>query len=176
MMPTISDLIQNSGAINHGKLKLESGVESSYYIDKYLFETQPEVLGPIADAIAEMLSGSELDVIAGPELGAVPLVTAVSLRTGIPAAFIRKHTKGHGTQSRVEGTLKKDQSIALIEDVTTTGSTMLDSINFIETNIGAHVSRLIVVVDRNEGAIENFNEKGFDLEYLVQIGTDIQVN
>ena len=53
---------------------------------------------------------------------------------------------------------------------------MLDSINFIETNIGAHVTRLIVVVDRNEGAIENFNEKGFDLEYLVQIGTDIQGN
>ena len=55
-------------------------------------------------------------------------------------------------------------------------STMLDSINFIETNIGAHVTRLIVVVDRNEGAIENFNEKGFDLDYQVQIGTDIQVN
>ena len=175
-MPTISNLIQTSGSIKYGTFTLASGVESTYYIDKYLFETQPEVLGPIAEKIADMLSESQIDVIAGPELGAVPLVTAVSLITGIPAAFIRKNVKGHGTQSRVEGTLKKNQSVALLEDVTTTGSTMLDSINFIETTIGAQVNRLIVVVDRNEGAIENFNEKGFNLEYLVQIGTDIQVD
>ena len=175
-MPTISNLIQTSGSIKYGTFTLASGVESTYYIDKYLFETQPEVLGPIAEKIADMLSESQIDVIAGPELGAVPLVTAVSLITGIPAAFIRKNVKRHGTQSRVEGTLKKNQSVALLEDVTTTGSTMLDSINFIETTIGAQVNRLIVVVDRNEGAIENFNEKGFNLEYLVQIGTDIQVD
>ena len=175
-MPTISNLIQTSGAIKYGTFTLASGVESTYYIDKYLFETQPEVLGPIAEKIADMLSESQIDVIAGPELGAVPLVTAVSLLTGIPAAFIRKNVKVHGTQSRGEGTLKKNQSVALLEDVTTTGSTMLDSINFIETTIGAQVNRLIVVVDRNEGATENFNEKGFNLEYLVQIGTDIQVD
>ena len=175
-MPTISNLIQTSGSIKYGTFTLASGVESTYYIDKYLFETQPEVLGPIAEKIADMLSESQIDVIAGPELGAVPLVTAVSLISGIPAAFIRKNVKEHGTQSRVEGTLKKNQSVALLEDVTTTGSTMLDSINFIETTIGAQVNRLIVVVDRNEGAIENFNEKGFNLEYLVQIGTDIQVD
>ena len=94
-MSTISNLIKTSGAIKYGTFKLASGVESSYYIDKYLFETQPEVLGPIADKIAEMLSTSKIDVIAGPELGAVPLVTAVSLRTGIPAAFIRKNTKAN---------------------------------------------------------------------------------
>ena len=175
-MPTISNLIQTSGSIKYGTFTLASGVESTYYIDKYLFETQPEVLGPIAEKIADMLSESQIDVIAGPELGAVPLVTAVSLISGIPAAFIRKNVKEHGTQSRVEGTLKKNQSVALLEDVTTTGSTMIDSINFIETTIGAQVNRLIVVVDRNEGAIENFNEKGFNLEYLVQIGTDIQVD
>tara|TARA_A100001037_G_scaffold184285_1_gene165151 strand:- start:4742 stop:5269 length:528 start_codon:yes stop_codon:yes gene_type:complete len=175
-MSTISNLIKTSGAIKYGTFKLASGVESSYYIDKYLFETQPEVLGPIADKIAEMLSTSKIDVIAGPELGAVPLVTAVSLRTGIPAAFIRKNTKGHGTQSRVEGNLGQGQSVALLEDVTTTGSTMLDSIDFIEAAIGANISRLIVVVDRNEGATENFNNKGFDLEYLAQIGTDIAID
>ena len=175
-MPTISNLIQTSGSIKYGTFTLASGVESTYYIDKYLFETQPEVLGPIAEKIADMLSESQIDVIAGPELGAVPLVTAVSLISGIPAAFIRKNVKEHGTQSRVEGTLKKNQSVALLEDVTTTGSTMIDSINFIETTIGAQVNRLIVVVDRNEGATENFNEKGFNLEYLVQIGTDIQVD
>jgi orotate phosphoribosyltransferase len=175
-MSTISQLIEESGAIKYGKFTLASGTESNYYIDKYLFETQPDILGPIALEISDMIDSNMLDVVAGPELGAVPLVTAVSLTTGLNAAFIRKSEKDHGTKSRIEGVLQSGQSVVLLEDVTTTGSTMLDSVDLIENTIGANIKRLIVIVDRNEGAVENFKNHGLDLEYLVQIGTDIKTN
>ena len=176
IMSTISQLIEESGAIKHGKFTLTSGTESNYYIDKYLFETQPDILGPIALEISDMLDSNSLDVVAGPELGAVPLVTAVSLTTGLNAAFIRKNEQDHGTKSRIEGVIQSGQSVVLLEDVTTTGSTMLDSVDLIENTIGANIKRLIVIVDRNEGAVENFKNHGLDLEYLVQIGTDIKIS
>lgn len=171
----IASLIRSCGAIKHGKFKLSNGSLTDYYIDKYVFETQPEILGAIADSIAERLADSDIDVIAGPELGAVPLVTAVSLRFGVPAAFIRKGKKHHGTQARVEGEIGKGQRVAVVEDVTTTGSTILDTANLVE-EVGGVVERLIVVVDRNANAVENIAEAGFELEYLARVGEDLEVD
>lgn len=173
-MSRIARLIEDSGAIKRGKFKLSNGSLTDYYIDKYVFETEPEVLDVIADEITAMLADSEVDVVAGPELGAVPLVTAVSLKTGIPAAFIRKGQKHYGTQARVEGTIEKGMRVAIIEDVTTTGGTILDSVTLTE-EIGGVVERLIVVADRNAGAVENVREAGHQLEYLVQVGEDLQI-
>ncbi len=170
----IPTLIEECGAIKHGKFKLSNGSLSDYYIDKYVFETQPDVLNAIADEIAEMLESSEVDVLAGPELGAVPLVTAVSMKTGIPAAFIRKGQKHYGTQARVEGSIEKGQRVALVEDVTTTGGTILETAELVE-EVGGIVERLIVVVDRNEGGVDNVAEEGYDLEYLAQVDTNLDV-
>jgi len=97
-MSEIADRIKAAGAIKKGKFKLSNGSLTDYYIDKYVFETQPDVLEAITTQIAAQIDTDEVDVIAGPELGAVPLVTAVSLRTGIPCAFIRKGQKHYGTQ------------------------------------------------------------------------------
>ena len=174
-MSKIARLIEESGAIKRGKFKLSNGSLTDYYIDKYVFETDPEVLDVIAEDIASRLEGSDVDVVAGPELGAVPLVTAVSLKTGIPAAFIRKGKKHYGTQVRVEGTIEKGMRVALIEDVTTTGGTLLDSVSLTE-EIGGVIERLIVVADRNAGAIDNVREAGYDLEYLVQVGDDLDID
>lgn len=171
----IAALIESCGAIKYGKFKLSNASLSDYYIDKYVFETQPEVLHRITEAIGEKLEQSNIDVIAGPELGAVPLVTAVSLRTGIPAAFIRKGKKHYGTQARVEGEIGKGQRVAIVEDVTTTGSTILDTVRLVE-EVGGIIERLIVVVDRNEGAVENVREDGYELEYLTQVGEDLEID
>ena len=173
-MSDIATLISDSGAIKYGKFKLSNGSLTDYYIDKYVFETQPEVLEAIATEIAAMLDGGDVDVIAGPELGAVPLVTAVSLKTGLPAAFIRKGEKHHGTQARVEGEIRKGQRVAVIEDVTTTGATILETTELVE-ELGGHADRLIVVVDRNEGAVDRIGEEGYTLEYLVQVGEQLDV-
>lgn len=170
----IAKLIEACGAIKHGKFKLSNGSLTDYYIDKYVFETQPEVLSEITEAFAAEFDQSDIDIVAGPELGAVPLVTGVSLRTGIPAAFIRKGKKHYGTQARVEGEIAKGQRVAVIEDVTTTGSTILDTATLIE-EVGGVVERLFVVVDRMEGAVENVREAGYELEYLTQVGEDLEI-
>ena len=173
-MSQVSELIEEIGAIKKGKFKLTDGALTDYYIDKYVFETDPEVLAVIADRIAERLDGDDIDVIAGPELGAIPLVTAVSLRTGIPAAYIRTGEKHYGTQARVEGTIEKGDAVAIVEDVTMTGKTILQTAELIE-EIGGSVSRMIVVVDRNAEAAEKVSAAGYELEYLSQVGDDIEL-
>ncbi len=172
-MSDIATLIENSGAIKRGKFKLSDGALTDYYIDKYVFETDPEVLEVIVEQLADLLD-DDVDVVAGPELGAIPLVTAVSLETHTPSIYVRKGEKHLGTQARVEGTLERGQSVAILEDVSTTGGTILETANLIE-ELGGVVSQLIVVVDRNEGAVENAESQGYELEYLVQIGENLQV-
>ena len=173
-MSKIANLIENSGAIKRGKFKLSDGSLTDYYIDKYAFETNPAILEVIADEISSMLEDNEVDVIAGPELGAIPLVTAVSMKTGIQSAFIRKGEKHYGTQARVEGVIEKGKEVAIIEDVTTTGNTMLDSVNVVE-EMGGIVNRLVVVVDRNAEAVQNVRDAGYELEYLTRVGEDLEI-
>jgi orotate phosphoribosyltransferase len=173
-MSDIATTIKEAGTVKKGKFKLSNGALTDYYIDKYVFETQPEVLSEIADRIAGRIADADIDVIAGPELGAVPLVTAVSLRAGVPCAYIRKGKKHYGTQARVEGTIEKGSRVAIVEDVTTTGNTIIETADLIE-EVGGVPERLIVVVDRNEGAAENIRENGYELDYLVRVGEDLDV-
>jgi len=173
-MTDIATLIEDSGAIKRGKFKLSNGQLTDYYVDKYVFETKPAILSVITDEISGLLSEENIDVVAGPELGAIPLVTAVSLETEIDAAYIRKGQKHSGTQARIEGAIEKGERVAIVEDVSTTGRTILETAQLVE-EVGGVAERLIVVVDRNEGAESNVIDEGYELEYLVQIGDDFEV-
>lgn len=173
-MSNIAEVIEESGAIKRGKFKLSTGEFTDYYIDKYIFETNPELLSEVTDAIVETLGDDDIGVIAGPALGAIPLVTATSLATGIDAAFIRTGETHRGTQARIEGEIEKGDRVAIVEDVSTTGQTILESANLIE-EAGGVVDRLFVVVDRDEGAVSNVHREGYELEYLVQVGEDFEI-
>lgn len=173
-MAEITELIEESGAIKHGKFKLSDGSLTDYYIDKYSFETTPEILSAVGDALTANISAETTDIVAGPALGAVPLVTAVSLQTGIPSAYIRMGETYRGTQARVEGSIGKGQRVTILEDVTTTGGTILESAEIIE-ELGGTVEQLLVVVDRNEGAVANVKSAGYELKYLVQVGESFEI-
>jgi len=173
-MTEIIHLIEESGAIRRGKFKLSNGELTDYYIDKYAFETDHEVLSAITDRLLSIFDFDDIDVVAGPELGAVPLVTALSLRSGIDAAFIRNREKHRGTQARVEGTIGKGSRVAVIEDVSTTGGTILDAAALVE-DVGGLAEQLIVIVDRGEGAVENARQKGYELNYVLQVGEDFEL-
>lgn len=173
-MSEIARLIDECGAIKQGKFKLSDGSLTDYYIDKYVFETRPDVLNAVADELASMIGDDEFDVVAGPTLGTVPLVTAVSLKTGLNAAFIRMGEKHKGTQARIEGAISKGNQVAVIEDVTTTGSTLLETAKVVES-VGGLAEKLFVVVDRNEGAEERLLDEGYDFEYLVRVGEDLNI-
>ena len=149
-------------AVLFGHFVLTSGKESDYYINVKKLITEPEVLGLIARLMKEKAEelGIEFDRVAGPELGAVPIATALSLETGKPLVIVRKKPKGHGTGSQVEGEVKPGDRILLVEDVTTTGGSVLRSAKVLE-ELGARIAAVFVVVDREEGAAENLKDYRF---------------
>ena len=129
--------------------------------------TEPEILSTIAKLINEKIDDG-IDKIAGPALGAVPIATAVSLESKKPLLMIRKEKKGYGTSKLIEGDLNEGDNVILVEDVTTTGGSLLKAINAIVDN-GGVVKKAFVVVDREEGAMETFASEGIVLEPLISV-------
>ena len=152
--------------IQFGKFTLASGRESDYYVDMKKAITDPGILGEIGQMMAGKITREDADKIAGPALGAVPIATAVSLATGIPMLMIRKSRKGYGTSKLIEGDLEEGDRVVVVEDVTTTGNSLLKAVEAVEDN-GGVVIRALVAVDREEGARENLQKKGIKLEPLV---------
>ncbi len=158
-------LLQKENVIKTGTFILSSGKKSNYYVDIKKAITDPQILDLIAELIKININSAEIDRIAGPALGAVPIATAVSLKTKKPLIIIRKEKKGYGTSKLIEGTIRDGDKVAIVEDVTTTGNSLLRAIRVIEEN-GGQVERVFVIVDREEGAEENLQREGFTLEPL----------
>lgn len=161
-------LLKENGVIKFGKFTLSSGRKSDYYVDMKRAVTNPLILSKVAEIISERTDKNAVDKIAGPALGAIPIVTAVSLYTGIPMLMIRKDKKDYGTSQLIEGDLKVGDRVLVLEDVTTTGNSLNEAIDAILEGNG-RISKAIVIVDRAEGALETFEEKGIDFEPLVSI-------
>ena len=144
---------------------LRSGATSSYYIDKYLFTTRPDLLRRIARELAPLIpTGAQR--LAGPVLGAVPLVTALSLETELPMVIVRvDKPKGYGTARQIEGRLERGERVALVEDVVTTGGAALSTITTLRDS-GAEVLGALAVVDREEGAAAAFAAAGVPFQAL----------
>lgn len=136
-------------ALLEGDFVLSSGKRSRFYVDKYLFSTEPGLLRDLARALSERLPTGVMR-LAGVELGAVPLVAAVSLYGGLPFCIVRKGAKEYGTGKGIEGrALEAGEKVALIEDVVTTGSQVLRAAAIME-DTGAEVSGIVAVLDRRD--------------------------
>ena len=149
-MNTAPDLARRvrEAALLEGNFVLSSGERSSFYVDKYLFSTEPELLGEVAGALARTLP-ADVDRLAGVELGAVPLVVAVALSTGLPYVIARKTAKEYGTGKGVEGRFEPGERVALIEDVVTTGTQAVDAARRL-SDAGIEVVKISAVLDRRE--------------------------
>ena len=159
-------LLTTHKVIQFGKFTLASGRESDYYVDMKKAITDPRILSQIGEMMAAKIKDERVDKVAGPALGAVPIATAVSLTSGIPMLMIRKSKKGYGTSKLIEGELKQDDRVVVVEDVTTTGNSLLKAVEAVKDS-GGLVVRALVAVDREEGARENLLKKGVKLEPLV---------
>jgi orotate phosphoribosyltransferase len=153
-----------------GSFTLRSGKTSSYYLDKYRFSTVPQVLGPVADLFADHLqplglSDGTLKRLAGAELGGIPLVTAVGLKTGLPSLFVRNAKKDYGTAKQLEGTIEPGERVVFLEDVATTGGQALEAVAVLRA-AGAEVIAVIAVIDRQEGARANIEKAGLIFDAL----------
>jgi orotate phosphoribosyltransferase len=147
-----------------GEFTLRSGRKSNYYLDKYRFETQPDVLAALGKLFAEYVT-DKTDRIAGAELGAVPLAAAAGMASGKPIVFIRNQKKDYGTAKQVEGVLNPGETVLIVEDVLTTGGQVLEAAKTLQ-DLGAKVERIVAVIDRLEGARDNIEKAGFTFESL----------
>ncbi len=154
-------------ALLRGTFTLRSGRTSSYYLDKYLFSTRPEVLRQLGDLFAHRIRALSPAPIrlAGAELGGIPLVTVASLHTGLPCIFVRNQKKDYGTAKQLEGVLHKGDRIVIVEDVATTGGQALEAAAVLR-QAGAEVLAIIATIDRQEGARENVEKAGIRFESL----------
>lgn len=133
-----------------GEFKLRSGQVSNEYFDKYRFESRPELLKEIAEQLKELVPpGTE--VLAGLEMGGIPIATALSLATGIPVTFVRKKAKDYGTCKFAEGLEIAGKKVLVVEDVITTGGQVAISTADLRTT-GAQIDTVICVIDRGGGA------------------------
>ena len=147
-----------------GDFVLRSGKRSKYYLDKYLFESRPDILAELGRRFAAF--AGDVDVIAGPELGAVTLAAATALACGKPLAIVRKGRKDYATGKLIEGADVNGKAVLLVEDVGTTAGAALAAAETLAA-AGARIARLVFAIDRMEGARENVEAAGYEFQALL---------
>ncbi|HEY3544213.1 MAG TPA: orotate phosphoribosyltransferase [Gaiellaceae bacterium] len=154
-----------------GDFLLRSGKRSKYYLDKYRFETRPELLQPLGERIAAVVREHAADAtrLAGPELGAVALAASASLASGLPFLIVRKSAKDYGTSKRIEGVYDEGECICLVEDVVTSGGALLESVEALR-EAGLVVHTAVCVVDREEGGADALARHAVRLRPLFRAG------
>ena len=144
-----------------GEFVLRSGQTSNEYFDKYLFESDPKILSEIAKELSlKIPKGTEL--LAGLEMGGIPICTAISLHSGYNTLFVRKEAKTYGTCKIAEGQEFSGKKVCVIEDVITTGGQIVQSVAELRTH-GAIVDSVVCVILRNPEAVEILKKEGLEL-------------
>src|ERR1700740_1205072 len=162
-------IISRASLLRDGEFRLTSGGSSNFFFDLKRTMLDPEGASLLADLLFDRIKGEQVDCIGGMETGAIPIVATVCMRSWpekpIKGFFIRKEAKGHGTDQRVDGLLDQGSRVILFEDVTTTGTAVMRAVD--QTRLfQCTVLKVITVVDRLEGAEENFRQAGITFEAL----------
>lgn len=149
-----SDIV--AAAYLRGDFILTSGEHSDYYFDKYLFETKPTILRRLAEMLAERVP-TDVDRLAGTEVGGVALAAAVSLATGLPFVIVRRDVES--SAGPVKGELHRGERVLLIQDVVDSGSQAISAVHKI-IGLGAFVAGVVAVIDRQAGGARNIADAG----------------
>jgi orotate phosphoribosyltransferase len=154
-------------ALLEGDFVLRSGRRSSWYLDKYRFETDPEILRALGDALAEEVGECEPEAVrlAGPALGAVALAASAAMASGLPFIIVRGETKEYGTAKRIEGPFEPGELVCLLEDVVTSGGALAEAVSAVRDE-GLVVRHAVCVVDREEGGSDALARLGVRLRPL----------
>jgi orotate phosphoribosyltransferase len=154
-------------ALLEGDFVLRSGRRSTWYLDKYRFETEPELLRALGERLAAAISECEPEAtrIAGPALGAVALAASASMASGLPFIIVRDETKEYGTEKRIEGIFEPGELVCLVEDVVTSGGALGEAVSALRSE-GLVVRHAVCVVDREEGGSDTLARLGVRLQGL----------
>lgn len=152
-------------ALLKGHFTLRSGQSSTEYFDKYLLESSPALLKAITSHLKEFIP-PDTEILAGLEMGGIPLAVALSLETSLPCVFVRKKAKEYGTKKITEGCLIQNKKICVVEDVITTGGQVIESVQNMRKE-GATITDVICVIHRGgEGSLEKLQANNLDLHFL----------
>ncbi|PZU84954.1 MAG: orotidine 5'-phosphate decarboxylase [Chryseobacterium sp.] len=162
------------GIIKFGRFTLKSGIESPFYVDLRPLASDPKILKKLANYLLEMLPLDNFDIICGVPYAALPMATAMSLQSYIPLIIKRKEAKSYGTKKLIEGIYEKGQNCLLVEDVITSGKSLVETIDEVE-NEGIKVSDIVVVLDREQGGKEKLEEKGYKVHSLFNISEVVEI-
>jgi nicotinate (nicotinamide) nucleotide adenylyltransferase len=161
------------GALKYGEFTLVSGKKSSYYFDGRLLSLDPEGAHLIARAMLPILREAGAEAVGGLTLGADPMVAGIALASHlgggpIPGFIVRKEAKAHGTRQGIEGPLEPGCSVAIIDDVCTSGGSLFQAIAAVEA-AGCTVVKVLAILDRREGGSEEIRRLGYDFVALLQV-------
>jgi orotate phosphoribosyltransferase len=167
------------GALKYGEFTLSSGKKGSYYFDGRVLSLDPEGAYLIGKALLPLLREASVQAVGGPTVGADPIVTAVALTshmesTPIPAFIVRKEAKGYGTMQLIEGPLELGSRVAIVDDVCTTGTSLLQAIHAAEA-VGCAVVKVLALLDRREGGAEELQKRGYDFTPLMAVNPEGRV-
>lgn len=162
------------GIIKFGSFTLKSGIESPFYVDLRPLASSPHHLKTLSHNLLKLVEGSDLELICGVPYAALPMATTMSLESGVPLIIKRKENKGYGTKRMLEGVYENGQNCLLVEDVITSGKSLIETIDEVEKE-GLKVTDIVVVLDREQGGIKRLEDKGYRVFTLFTINEVIDI-
>ena len=165
---SLADGLLSTGCIKFGEFTLKSGLKSPIYIDLRRIITYPKLLEQIGAAYLPILENLKFERIAGLPYAAIPIATAISLQGGYPMIYPRKEVKTYGTKAEIEGDFNAGETIAVIDDLATTGGSKFEAIEKL-TTVGLKVKDIVVLVDRQSGAKESLEQAGYAMHAVLNI-------
>ncbi len=172
-LTALADALLEAGCVRFGQFTLKSGVRSPIYIDLRLLTSQPKLLARVASAYLPILKGLHYDRLAALPYAALPIATAISLQSGRPMVYPRKEIKEYGTGSTVEGGFERGEKVVLIDDLATTGGSKFEAIERLKA-AGLEVHDVVVLIDRQGGAVKDLAEAGYRLHAVFTLSQLIE--
>lgn len=167
----VLNLCEKLGALKFGEFELTSGKTSDYYFDGRLVTLDPQGASAVAEAFMPLIVDSRAEVVAGPALAAIPIITAIGMRSlmegnPVPGLIVRSESKTHGAKKMIEGTVRPGSKVAVVDDTCSTGGSLIHAIDAIE-RVGSDVVKVICILDRNMGGSSEIRKRGYDFHSLL---------
>jgi orotate phosphoribosyltransferase len=164
----VLEALVKANVLRFGEFTLVSGEKSPIYVDLRVLPSNPESFDIVTSALAEVVKKLDCDVIAGMETAGIPLSSAMAIKLKKPMVYVRKKPKDYGTHSRIEGNMKNDGKLVLVDDLVTRGTSKVDFIKAVR-DAGNEVKDLVIVLDREQGGEDVMVENGIELHKLVTL-------